>query len=55
MEFEVTLKGADWLRELEARGFQPSASRRVELELPLTIQMGRAQHAASVRIGPVSR
>jgi len=53
MEFEATLKGADWLRELEARGFQRNGPRRRSVEIPLAIQIGRAQHHATVLVARI--
>jgi Multicopper oxidase len=53
MEFEATLKGEDWLRELQRLGFQQGGSRR-STETPLTIEIGRARHTATARVTATS-
>ncbi|HXI31460.1 MAG TPA: multicopper oxidase domain-containing protein [Vicinamibacterales bacterium] len=52
MEFEVTLTGADWQRELERLGFQPTGARPPSLDIPLTLEIGRAKHTATARLAP---
>lgn len=49
MEFEMTLTGEDWLRELRKSGWQAGGASR-PVTIPLILQVGRAQHKASARI-----
>jgi len=50
MEFEMTLAGEDWLRELRKLGWQTGGARRPEVAIPLVLQVGQARHTASARI-----
>jgi len=52
MEFEVTLTGADWQRELDRLGFQPTGARQSAVDIPLTLEFGRAKHTATARLAP---
>jgi FtsP/CotA-like multicopper oxidase with cupredoxin domain len=50
MEFEVALKGAEWLSELRKLGLKADATGRKEISVPLTVQIGRAIHSATARV-----
>jgi manganese oxidase len=48
MEFELTLTGADWLRELKKLGL--SAESTANFSVALTLTIGQAKHSATVEV-----
>jgi hypothetical protein len=54
MEFEATLKGAEWLAELKKLGLGSDAARK-ERVVTLTIDIGRARHTATAPIVLMSK
>jgi hypothetical protein len=50
MEFEMELSGADWAGELQKLGLEPGATSARTLNVPMTLQVGVAQHAATVEV-----
>ena len=49
MEFEATLKGAEWLAELKKLGFEGDSARK-ERAVSLTVEIGKARHTAAAQI-----
>jgi hypothetical protein len=49
MEFEVTLRGAEWLAELKKHGLEGDSARK-ETVVSLTVEIGRARHTATTPI-----
>ena len=57
MEFELTLSGAEWLAEFSRaakveRGAPPVGS---EVEIPLSLEIGKAKHTATARVSVKAR
>jgi hypothetical protein len=55
MEFETTLSGEDWLKELRKLGFSASNSAPNEVAAPITMSLGNARHKGSARVTLESR
>jgi len=50
LKFELTLKGASWLAELQKLGMLNGATLQAKSELPISLQVGAAKHSATAAV-----
>jgi hypothetical protein len=50
LEFEAMLTGEAWLRELTKLDLKTGAARQREMTVPVTLQVGPAQHTTTARV-----
>ena len=50
MEFELTLRGTEWLSELRTLGLKDDSTAGSALGVPLTLRVGAATHAGTAQL-----